>query len=100
MLENRERWLYTFLAQLLAAEPGALGLLDASASDVFTGGAPRFAKVDMYHYEMAAPLSAIVAELWRGGDPAWWRRTWKEVLVPPVELGPSGDLSRASIMPG
>ena len=103
MLRQREGWLVPFVAKLLRADAGALSLLAAGAADgpAFRSSpdgkarAPTYAKVDMYHYEMAAPLWEIVWEYWRGERPAWWRRTYEEPLVPVVRLDEGGELVRA-----
>lgn len=54
-------------------------------------------KVDMYHYQMAAPAWELAGRWWR--DPAqplvWWNRTYEEELVPVVTLGANGQLVRA-----
>ena len=103
MLRQREGWLVPFVAKLLRADGGALSLLAAGAADgpAFRSSpdgkarAPTYAKVDMYHYEMAAPLWEIVWAYWRGERPAWWRRTYEEPLVPVVRLDEGGELVRA-----
>ena len=103
MLRQREGWLVPFVAKLLRADGGALSLLAAGAADgpAFRSSpdgkarAPTYAKVDMYHYEMAAPLWEIVGAYWRGERPAWWRRTYEEPLVPVVRLDEGGELVRA-----
>jgi hypothetical protein len=60
--------------------------------------APRYAKVDMYHYKMAAPLSTI---LWRwaiGQGQIWWTRQFEESLVVPIIFDKSGGgLMRADL---
>jgi hypothetical protein len=60
--------------------------------------APRYAKVDMYYYKMAAPLSTI---LWRwavGQGQIWWTRQFEESLVVPVTFDKSsGGLIRADL---
>lgn len=46
-----------------------------------------YAKVDMYHYQMAAPLWEILPRYLKGqSDIVWWNRTFEDVLIPPVEL--------------
>ena len=108
MLQRRERWLYSLLAKLLADDQSVFALLAAGAADgpafhdlasPHTRKAPRIAKVDMYHYEMAESLWALAAR-W-AHDPAaplvWWRRTFEESLVPPVALTDDGQLARAQL---
>lgn len=93
-LRQRESWLYILLAKILDAddtiEKPWLNLLDKSAAD-FLGSAyeasPRYAKVDMWHYDMAQPLWRIVPRWVSGqGVVVWWNRTFEESLIPPVEL--------------
>lgn len=110
MLQQRERWLYALLAQLLAdgADAAAVKLLDASAADgpafrdprpPHAPRKPRLAKVDMYHYEMAEPLWTLAARWWRApaAPLTWWKRTLEEELVPVVALDPkSGNLHRVA----
>jgi len=103
MLRGRETWLYSFLARLLSADEGALSLLDASARAAFApagGGAklraPKFAKVDMYHYTMAAPLWQLASRWARGETVAWWAREYEQSLVPAVLLNERGQLARAA----
>ena len=56
--------------ELLAADPGALGLL---ADDPFHGARPRHVRVDLYRYTLA-PLGAKV----------WWQRTRLGPWLPPL----------------
>lgn len=99
MLNQRERWIYSLLAQLLTKRnlDGLASVLDAhcfyrlfegtNASAVFAGNKlPKAAKVDMFKYEMAAPLWAILAT--DSQQRVWWNRSFKQILVPPVILDP------------
>jgi hypothetical protein len=95
MLQGREQWVYGLLFKILeheAVKRPWLALLDSKTATFLSGTyydkdeAPRYAKVDMYHYEMAAPLSTI---LWRwaaGRGQIWWTRQFKEFLLPPITL--------------
>jgi len=99
MLRNREQWLYQFLAKLLI--PGNtngtkrpwLDLLDSTSSHYLQttfydkGIAPRYAKVDMYRYRMAASLMTILTSSHSQTMP-WWNRTLTESLIPVVEWDP------------
>ena len=60
MLRGRESWLFTFVAKILAADGGAISLLDATAAEALRARRPTYAKVEMWHYMMAAPLSDIL----------------------------------------
>ena len=96
MLQQRERWLYAFLEKLLAGDELALSLLDSTARAAFVGKLrpPKFAKVDMYHYTMAAPLWELAPRWLRGETVTWWKREYEEKLIPPVRLH-LGQLTRA-----
>lgn len=99
MLNQRERWLYALLAQLLTKRnlEGLASVLDAGcfhrlfggldASTVFPGKKlPKAAKIDIFKYEMAAPLWNILAT--NSHERVWWKRSLKQKLVPPVILDP------------
>ena len=117
-LNTREVWLYSFLAKLLVGHHGALGLMHPSAAkgpgfmrkvEKRRGAkprhvAPKYAKVEMYHYQMAAPLHTILAQRVRrwwygsraGPAPVWWTRTYEAELIPPVMFDqPTGQLVHA-----
>lgn len=97
MLRNREQWLYQLLAKLLI--PGNtseirrpwLDLLDPDTSRFLQTTfylrdvAPRYAKVDMYRYQMTASLTEILSSQTK----AWWNRTLTESLIPVVEWDPT-----------
>lgn len=92
MLQQREQWLFAFLAKILAADPLALSLLDGSGRTLISErGRPRIAKVDMWHYRMAAPLWEIALRAWRREEVIWWERRREEGLVPPVRLQPGTE---------
>lgn len=104
MLERREKWLYSLVRKLLQRDELALSLLDRSAAegpgfhlrDVPT--APKYARVDMYRYEMSQPLWRLLPmALGRSGPVVWWNATYKEPLIPAVQLHGSGKLGRAAV---
>ena len=105
-LRQREGWLYELLYKLLdggeqaSQERPWLALLDSSTANHLEvnyyrkGRSPLIVKVDMYHYEMAAPLwtiwgrqlSQLCRRLVSGREShrvAWWRRRFKENLIRP-----------------
>jgi hypothetical protein len=96
MLQGREVWLFSLIAKLMdktADERPWLDLLDVTSSKMLRENyehkfmTPIHGKVDMYHYEMAAPLWEILTRYLRGEqDVVWWNRTFEEVLIPPVEV--------------
>ena len=104
MLRGREQWLYAFLAKLLDGDALARSLLAPASRDDAArlgGGADARAKVDMYHYEMRAPLWDLAGEALRelGAAPVvWWNRTFTEVLIPPVKL--TGGHLTFAVRPG
>lgn len=111
-LNRRETWLYDLLTKILIKEDGPrpwLDLLDPSSAALLRnhyeqhGIAPKFAKVDMYHYRMDAPLWTIgerYIHSWLKGHKTqhdddstkddgrvtWWRRQFEENLIPVVSL--------------
>ena len=88
MLEGRERWLYSFLAQLLRdGDAPARRLLDASSR----GARGRVARVTMYRYRMAAPLASILRTA--PAERVWWTREVEGPLTPPVVLRGDGNLA-------
>jgi Lipase maturation factor len=107
-LTRRETWLYNFLAKLLANDAAKrpwLNLLDESSAkplrDQYSEGkAPKYAKVDMYHYKMSAPLWKLLPSTLLGSaekQSPWWTRTYEEGLIPIVELGNDQRLVRAPV---
>ncbi|KAL1508528.1 hypothetical protein AB1Y20_004628 [Prymnesium parvum] len=102
MLQQRERWLFTFVEKLLAGDELAISLLDRSSYAVFTDPnvpgkkrRPKFAKVDMWRYEMSAPLWELVTPWFRGETVTWWRRKYEEQLIPTVVIH-QGQLALAA----
>ena len=112
-LHHRESWLFDFLAKILQGQTANdatydpamfpwLQLLDRSSAlmisdNYFNGRTPVVAKVDMYHYKMAAPLWQIVkdyVETWfslhrsSGASVMWWKRKFEETLIPVVKFDP------------
>ena len=96
-LQRREKWLYTLLEKILGKvgdERPWLDLLDTPSASLLQrsyslGNGPQFAKVDMYHYQMAAPMWSLFFDIFGAREVAWWRRTFKESLIPPVQLDSS-----------
>lgn len=94
MLHRRETWMFALLSKLLDKKPSSrpwLSLLDTTSADVLRDNyeskfmTPLYAKVDMYRYQMAAPLWEIMPKYFAGEDVTWWNRTFEEVLIPPVQ---------------
>jgi hypothetical protein len=104
-LNRRETWLYTFLSKLLAENDDNrpwLDLLDTSSADMLRahylkGKVPSYAKVDMYLYEMSAPLWELLPSYLYSSRTKWWHRTYEESLIPSVALGKDRRLVRATI---
>mmetsp|Transcript_34837 Transcript_34837/g.53416 ORF Transcript_34837/g.53416 Transcript_34837/m.53416 type:complete len:187 (+) Transcript_34837:93-653(+) len=98
-LNRRETWLYNLVEKILDQHQKNrpwLDLLDVETASFLkeeyydSGNAPRFAKVDMYRYKMAAPLWSLLREgLTRKEKLIWWHRKYKESLIPPVRLNQS-----------
>ena len=95
MLRSRETWLFGLLSKILSGRRGKwVNLLDKSAESVlFADGekdealfSVKYAKVDMYRYQMAAPLWEIVIKMITRRDFVWWERSYDEPLIPPVVL--------------
>jgi hypothetical protein len=109
-LNRRETWLYMLLSKIMTENDNNrpwLDLLDTSSADMLRahyskGKVPSYAKVDMYHYEMSAPLWEILPRYvyTKRGDERtkWWNRTYEENLVPVVALGKDQRLIRAAIL--
>lgn len=94
MLQQRESWLYKLLEKVLDTETDQterpwLDLLDSSSVQYLNQEQDklRYAKVDIYHYEMAAPLWQILRDYWDKKEPVvWWKRSYQEPLIRPVAL--------------
>jgi len=67
-----------------------LDILDpASAEMLRRRGPPTYAKVDMYRYQMAAPLWTILYKIVTfksGAIIPWWNRYFEQNLIPIVRL--------------
>jgi len=100
MLQRRENWLFRLIQKILTDEEESsrpwMALLDASSVESLQQS-PKFAKVDMYHYEMAGSLWVIAANWLEGKAPVWWKRRYEEPLIKPVTVDPSGHLAYAII---
>ena len=92
MLQQRESWLYILLEKILNDTPDQnerpwLNLLDSSSVRYLDSeqGKLRYTKVDMYHYQMAAPLWQILRDYWDRNEPTvWWKRSYQEPLIRPL----------------
>eukprot|EP00540_Astrosyne_radiata_P001686 CAMPEP_0116854178 /NCGR_PEP_ID=MMETSP0418-20121206/18422_1 /TAXON_ID=1158023 /ORGANISM="Astrosyne radiata, Strain 13vi08-1A" /LENGTH=292 /DNA_ID=CAMNT_0004486859 /DNA_START=165 /DNA_END=1043 /DNA_ORIENTATION=- len=101
-LQRREQWLYHLLYKILAQNEHRrpwLDLLDTPSARYLenmyeTNKGPKFARVDMYHYQMAAPLWKLLPQ-WifakQHEEVIWWKRTYEESLVPVIRLDPDTD---------
>jgi lipase maturation factor 1 len=95
-LQQREKWLYILLEKILGKgstnERPWLNLLARPSAALLrqhygSADLPSVVKVDMYHYQMAAPLwSLIFHMIVHRREVIWWRREFKESLIPPVQL--------------
>jgi hypothetical protein len=92
MLHRREKWLFSLLSKLLIFDENPrpwLNLLDTDSARLLRkdfydlGKAPKYAKVDMYHYRMAYSLWSRLTSPEKNS--IWWNRTYSEPLVPPVQ---------------
>lgn len=93
-LQQRETWMWSFLAKILEGDELVLQLL---APEVATSKAfypegpegertiPKFIKVDMWRYRMKAPLWEILRDLYHNGTAQWWERQKGDALIPPLE---------------
>jgi hypothetical protein len=101
MLQGREVWLLRLVSKLLdanAKERPWLNLLDRTSASMLRKNyekkfqTPLYAKVDMYHYTMAAPLWQILPEYLEGKQNIiWWEREFEEALIPPVRIDHEGQ---------
>lgn len=96
-LQQRETWLYILLEKILGKGDSSnerpwLNLLATPSAALLrstydSGNFPRFVKVDIYRYQMAAPLwSLIFHMIIHRQEITWWRREFKESLIPAVQL--------------
>jgi hypothetical protein len=67
-------------------------LLDTRSANMLRNGyekhgkTPAYAKVEMYHYQMAASLWELLPQHFTRDKIQWWNRTYEESLVPVVAL--------------
>ena len=66
-----------------------LALLDASSAALLERNykdqtPPKYAKVEMFHYQMAAPLWKLLPKYFLGVEVVWWNRTFEEQLIKPI----------------
>ena len=98
MLRSRETWLCSLLEKVLRGEKGRwLNLLDKSAEAVIFGGDRiKYAKCDMYHYQMEGSLLELVKR--EKKNLVWWKRKFEEPLVPIIVFdNATASLRRADI---
>ena len=101
-LQRRERWVLALLIEILEDNNTGnslqldrpwLALLDDSGVKHFML-TPKYAKVDMFRYEMAAPLWFLMKQgCWQminkgigNIEIVWWQRNFEEVLIAPLSL--------------
>jgi hypothetical protein len=78
-------WFEALVRALLRADPTILRLF---AHDPFAGRAPRALRVRRFHYRFSTPAE-------RRETGAWWIREPEAEELPPVMLGPDGQLTAA-----
>jgi len=71
-------------------------LLDRSARSHLEEHPVKYVKVDMYNYEMNQPLWDALPGWLRGEDVTWWRRSFEETLIRPVQIY-NGNLAYAAL---
>jgi hypothetical protein len=69
---QREDWMLNLIYKLLHGDPVARALLDEDR-DPFPDAPPRWIRIEVYQYRLAAPL-----------DEAVWQREWVGELIPPI----------------
>lgn len=94
MLRGRESWLFALVSKILEKKSRGgrpwLHLLDPSSANLLEENyerkfmTPLYVKVDMYHYQMAAPLWELLPDYLEGNGVVWWKRSFEETLIPPV----------------
>ena len=103
MLRQRETWMVDLLSKLLDERISArpwLDLLDTKTTALLLHNYnketfPKYARVDMFHYEMAAPLWKLLPEYVMGNAVAWWNRSFEETLIVPVAF----DMGHNQLVP-
>lgn len=73
-----------------------LALLDRTSADLLKENQIKYAKVDMYRYRMANPLWTITGQWLKGEEVIWWKREYKEKLIPPIQMN-EGQLAYAQL---
>ncbi|KAL7548253.1 hypothetical protein ACHAWF_011547 [Thalassiosira exigua] len=102
MLQRRESWMFEFIRKILMsdvrgkADAPWLLLLDPGSAELLRQEHMRFAKVDMYLYQMADPLWNITRKWLKGEEVIWWNREFEEVLIRPVQVQ-GGSLQYANL---
>ena len=92
MLRQRETWMVELLSKLLDERLSTrpwLDLFDATTTTFLLHNYnqktyPKYARVDMFHYKMAAPLWELLPLYVSGDEVAWWNRSFEEALIVPV----------------
>lgn len=100
-LRQREFWMFALLRKIIEPETGKndgghvrrpwLNLLNRETAGYLKtkyygqGSAPRYIKVDMYHYKMAGSLWYILWKWVKGEDIIWWKRRFEESLIQIIE---------------
>ena len=104
MLQRRERWMYELIQKMLEGDGHAskdkqpwLALLDPASADLLVQTEFKYAKVDMYRYEMASSLWNIAVKWIHGEEVIWWNRNFEEALIRPVQMQSSGSLAYADL---
>lgn len=104
MLQRRERWMYELIRKILGGDGDAskdeqpwLALLDPTSAGLLVQTEFKYAKVDMYRYEMASSLWNIAVKRIHGEEVIWWNRSFEEVLIRPVQMQSPGSLAYADL---
>ena len=91
MLQRKENWMFRLVQKLLLedsrnADLSWHSLLDSTARSHLKKHPVNYVKADMYHYEMKQPLWEALPGWLRGEDVIWWKRSFEETLIRPVQI--------------